>query len=705
MSGMKKGPFLNRELSWLSFNRRVLEEAQDRTVPLLDRLKFLSITGSNLDEFYMVRVGGLLQLERGGVLSEDPAGLSPRQQLEAISREVRRLVRQWERCRVEIEQGLAKAGIVRLNPALARDEQRHHFLRVFERELFPVLSPHAVRSFRQFPLLPGLATGLAVRLGDPERPVRRDRYAVVVIPRALPALIAAPEEGSGYAYALTEDVVKAFIGRLFPGEQVGECRAFRITRNADLSVREDKAGDLLERMRDVLAERAWSGCVRLQVESGCSSLLERMLRKALQVGERETFRMEPPLDLHSFWGLATMPGYEALREPVWAPVLPPVFRRGPSVFALLDRQDILLVHPYDSFDPVQRLVEEAADDPDVLAIKQILYRTSRESPIVAALARAAGKGKHVTAVVELKARFDEARNIEWARRLEQAGVQVVYGVKGLKTHAKVCLVVRREAVGLRRYLHFGTGNYNEITARLYSDVSYLTSREIFGRDASRFFNAVTGWSRRLPYEKVAVAPDGLRRRLMELIEAETVNARRGEEAAITVKVNSLSDPDIILALDRAARAGVRVRLNVRGVCCLKPTRAGGGIEVVRLVDRYLEHARILRFHHGGKPLLFISSADWMTRNLDRRIELLVPIEDAACRERLDEALEIYFRDRCKLRRLEPDGEWRRVEAGEGEKRLRAQAALYEQARALAKEEKARGAEGVFEPERPEAGLP
>jgi polyphosphate kinase len=696
-----RGPFLNRELSWLSFNRRVLEEAQDSSVPLLDRLKFLAITGSNLDEFFMVRVGGLLQLEAVGDAGDDPSGLSPREQLEAIAREVRRLVKETERCRQEIEQGLVKAGIIRVDPARARDDQRLHLSRVFDRELYAVLSPHAIRSFRRVPLLPGLTTILAVRLGEAGRPARRDRFAVVVIPKTLPALIAVPETGSAYAYALVEDVVKAFVGRLFPGERIGECCVFRIARNADLSVREDKAGDLLERMREVLAERAWSGCVRLQLESGTSPLMERLLRKALGVGERETYRMGSPLDLHAFWGLATMPGYEALRETAWPPVLPPVFRREHSLFSVLSRQDVLLVHPYDSFDPVQRLVEEAADDPDVLAIRQILYRTSRESPIVAALARAAGKGKHVTAVVELKARFDEARNMEWARRLEQAGVQVVYGVKGLKTHAKLCMVVRREAGGIRRYLHFGTGNYNEITARLYSDVSYLTSREVYGRDASRFFNAVTGWSRRLPFEKVAASPEGIRRRLLELIEAETVCARRGESAAITAKVNALSDPEIIMALDRAARAGVQIRLNVRGVCCLKPTETGGGIEIVRLVDRYLEHARILRFHHGEKPLLFISSADWMTRNLDRRIELLVPIEDPACRERLNETLETYFRDTCKLRRLTPRGQWERVLPARGEKPVRAQAELYAQARQRAREEKDRSVEGVFEPERPQ----
>jgi polyphosphate kinase len=694
---MARSIFLNRELSWLAFNRRVLEEARDPAVPLLERLKFLAITASNLDEFYMVRVGGLLQLLDEGRPGEDPAGLPPDSQLNAISREVRRMAAETGASLREIEERLRSEGVRRCGLWELDEAQLAHVSRVFDREVFPVLSPLAVWRFREFPLLPGLTVAVAVRLGG-RRAARRDRFAVIPLPRNLPRLVTVPAAG-GQVSVLLEDLVTALLDRLFPDEAVGEHAVFRITRNADLSVQEDQAGDLLAQMREVLTERKQSACVRLQVEDSASPLMVRLLRKALGVRERELFRVPRPLDVSLFSTLAAMPGYDALREPPWPPAAPAAFRKGERVFDTLSRQDVLLVHPYESFDPVVRLIDEAADDPDVLAIKQILYRTSRESPVIGALARAAAKGKHVTALVELKARFDEARNIGWAQALERAGVQVVYGVKNLKTHAKICIVVRREASGVRRYLHFGTGNYNESTARLYSDVSYMTCREGYGRDASRFFNAITGFSGLVPYEHLAAAPKGLRPRLLDLIEAERVSATKKEPAAITIKVNSLSDPVMIKALVRAAKAGVKVRLNVRGVCCLKPGAKGGGIDIVSVVDRYLEHSRILHFHHGGKPLVFISSADWMTRNLDKRIELLVPVEDPACRARLLAFLEGFFRDTAKARRLLPNGSWERVRPTTRGKPYRAQEAWYRTVSAEAKSA-ARAEEPMFEPQRP-----
>ncbi|MFO7535891.1 MAG: polyphosphate kinase 1 [Kiritimatiellia bacterium] len=691
---MARSHFLNRELSWLAFNRRVLEEARDSRVPALERLKFLAIAGSNLDEFFMVRVGGLLHLLATGRKGADPAGFSPGGQLAVIAREVRRMAKEMARTQAELEARLRKEGLRRLAVGELNDKQRAHLARVFEREVFPVISPVAVRRFGEFPLFPGLTTAVAVRLGDPARPARRDRFAVLAIPRNLSRLVVVPED-RGYSIVLLEDLVTAHLDRLFPGEPVGEQAVFRITRDADMSVREDQAGDLLAQMREVLTERKQGACVRLQVETAASPLMVRLLRKALGVEARELYRMPAPLDFSPFATLAAMPGYDALREPAWKPVAPPAFRGGESVFETLARQDVLLVHPYESFGPVVRFIEEAADDPDVLAIKQILYRTSRESPVVAALTRAAAKGKHVTALVELKARFDEARNIGWAQALELAGVRVVYGVKNLKTHAKICIVVRREAAGVRRYLHFGTGNYNEITARLYCDVSYMTCHEAYGRDASRFFNAITGYSRAVSYERLAAAPLGLRDRLVGLIESEAAAAARGEPASIAVKINSLSDPAMIGALVKAAKAGVRVRLNVRGVCCLRPV---AGIEVVSVVDRYLEHARILCFHQGGRRLVFISSADWMTRNMDKRIELLVPVEDPACKARLLDYLETFFRDTRKAYRLGADGSWERAPLrGKG---VRAQEAWYEATRAAAFQAAARVEESLFEPQRP-----
>lgn len=699
---MGKPTVLNREWSWLAFNRRVLEEARDPAVPPLDRLKFLAITASNLDEFFMVRVGGLLHLLEAGSREPDPAGLTPEAQLRTIAREVRRLTAEMAQAQRELEAALARAGIRRLPFRELDEAQAAHVSRVFDRDLFPVLSPVAVRRFCDLPRLPGLAVAVAVRLGDPTRPSRRDRFALVALPAHLPRLIAVPA-AAGYAGVLLEEVVTAHLDRLFPGEPMAEHAVFRIARDADMSVREDEAGDLLARMRDVLRERKQGACVRLQVEAGSSPLMVRLLRKALEVLPRETYRQPAPLDLSLFATLAAMPGYAALRERPWNPVAPAAFRAGEPVFETLARQDVLLIHPYESFDPVVRFVEEAADDPGVLAIKQILYRTSRESPIVAALARAAANGKTVLALVELKARFDEARNIRWAQTLERAGVQVVYGVRYLKTHAKVCLVVRREAAGVRRYLHFGTGNYNEISARQYTDVSYLTCREIYGQDASRFFNAITGYSRLMPFERLAASPAGLRGRLTALIEAETVCAARGEPAAILAKMNALSDPAVIAALVRAARAGVRVRLNVRGVCCLRPSARGGGIEVVRVVDRFLEHARILCFHQGGKKLTFLSSADWMTRNLDKRVELLVPVEESACKAKLLAYLESFFKDTVKATRLGADGGWSRVRPPARGKPYRAQEAWYETMRAEAQQAAARTNAPLFEPHRPAGG--
>jgi polyphosphate kinase len=693
---MGRSLFLNRELSWLAFNRRVLEEARDASVPLLDRLKFLAITATNLDEFYQVRVGGLLQLLADGMAGKDPAGLTPAAQLQAVSREVRRMTAETGLCLRELEKKLRPEGLRRLAMEELSEEQLAHLARVFDRDIFPVLSPQAVGSFDAFPLLPGLSTAVAVRLGG-RHPARRDRFAVVALPRNLPRLVAVPVE-RGYSGVLLEDLVASRLEWLFPGEAIGEHAVFRLTRNADMSVQEDQAGDLLAQMREVLTERKQSACVRLQVEASASLLMVRLLRKAVGVAERELFKAPAPLDLSLYMTLAAMPGYDGLREAPWKPVAPAAFPKTGSIFATLEKRDVLMVHPYESFDAVVRLVEEAADDPDVLAIKQILYRTSRESPIIAALARAAGKGKHVTVLVELKARFDEARNIGWAQALETAGVQVIYGVKNLKTHAKVCIVVRREAAGVRRYLHFGTGNYNEITARTYADVSLMTCHEAFGRDASRFFNAITGYSRSVPYEHLAAAPMGLRARLLDLIEAEKASAARGDPAGITVKVNALQDPGMIRALADAAKEGVKVRLNVRGVCCLRPGGKGEEIEVVSVVDRYLEHARIMAFQNGGRPRVFVSSADWMTRNLDKRIELLVPVEDPACRGRLMAYLETFFKDTAKARRLQSDGTWERARAAKGKEAFRAQEAWYRTVAAEAKT--ARAEEPLFEPHRP-----
>jgi polyphosphate kinase len=459
---------------------------------------------------------------------------------------------------------------------------------------------------------------------------------------------------------------------------VAHSLVFRITRNADLSLRDDISHDLLAEIEDVLDDRKLGACVRVEVSSQSDGETVAFLKKVLGVEECDIYAPPGPLDLASFMRLTDLEGFENLKYEPWPPRISPDVDLGAGMFNVISGKDVLLVHPYDSFEPVVRLVEEAADDPDVLAIKQTLYRTSRNSPIVAALERAAERGKYVTAVIELRARFDEARNIEWARNLERAGVQVIYGVKGLKTHAKICIIVRREPHGIVRYVHFGTGNYNEITARLYSDVSLMTCNEEFGADAIAFFNAITGFSMPQRFRKIDAAPLGLRERIVEMIDAETERQKHGQKARIIAKLNSLVDPDIIDALYRASAAGVEIKLNIRGICCLKPgdPDLSKNITVVSLIDRFLEHARILYFHHGGDKRLFISSADWMPRNLDRRVELLVPVEDATLKQRLLTTLKTYFKDNVKARRLLTDGRYERIRPSGKRTAVRAQEVLY-----------------------------
>ena len=672
--------FFNRELSWLEFNQRVLDEALDDSLPLLERLKFLAITASNLDEFFMVRVGGLQVLVEQGITAADPSGMSPSEQLAAISRRTQEMVRTQHACFRDLEAKLAEAGIRRVPGNALTERQAKAIEQVFDSEIYSVLTPRAVRPDEPFPLLVNHTLHVCVKLKGDAASEGQPRFAIVPLGRALPRFFTLGAE-RGYSYTLLEDVVGTFVGRFFPGEQVLGHAAFRISRNADFSLRDDLAADLLAGMENILSARKRGDCVRLEIEPAADNQMLAFLTEALQV-DPDFIYVAAPIDLAACMQLTDLKGFDALKYESWPPQQSPDVEPSESMFQTLARRDVLLVHPYQSFDPVVRLVEEAAVDPDVLAIKQILYRTSRTSPIVAALARAAQRGKYVTAIVELKARFDEARNIEWARNLEEHGVQVIYGVKGLKTHAKVCIIVRREPHGIVRYVHFGTGNYNESTARLYSDVSLLTANEELGADAVTFFNTITGYSQPQRYRKIEAAPTGLRPRLLELIESETHRKQQGLAARIDAKVNSLVDPEIIQALYAASQAGVPVRLNVRGVSCLRPgvTGLSENISVVSIVDRYLEHARIMRFHHGGDDLVFISSADWMPRNLDRRIELLVPVEDPPLKQRLVETLETYFEDNVKARHLHSDGSYARPKLPRGtRRRRRSQELLYEEA--------------------------
>jgi polyphosphate kinase len=692
--------YFNRELSWLEFNQRVLEEALDPTVPLLERVKFLAITASNLDEFFRVRVGSLELMAVHGRSKPDPSGMTPGQQLEAIGARVRRMTADQYACYLQdLEPQLTAAGIRRVRPDDLTKTQKRLARQVFENEIYSILTPMAVTSADDFPLLPNQMLNVCVRLNAPEGATDEGpRFAILPLGPTAPRFISLPGD-NGYSYLLLEDLASMFAERFFVGEAIAECVPFRVTRNADISVREDAASDLLAGMEEVLDERRHADCVRLEIDESASPMLLNFLRSALGIDKAEAFLLPGPLDLAAWSTLSDRLGFDHLKYEPWPPQRSPLLAAGRSMFETITAQDVLLYHPYDSFEPVQRLVEEAAVDPEVLAIKQILYRTSRDSPIVAALQRAAENGKHVTVVVELKARFDEARNIAWARRLEQAGAQVIYGVKGLKTHAKACLIVRREPHGIQRYVHFGTGNYNEATARVYSDASLFTVDGDLGSDVVAFFNAVSGYSQPQKYRKLEAAPIGLRDRLLEMIRTETDRARDRQPARIMAKVNALLDTQLIDALYEASQEGVEIRLNVRGICCLRPGVPGlsENIEVVSIVDRFLEHARIMYFHHGGDGRVFVSSADWMPRNLDRRIELLVPIEDAHCRQRLTHILETCFADNVKARRLRGDGTHERATAA-GEV-VRAQERLFDEVRAAVKQAEQQRAT-VFEPHLP-----
>lgn len=738
--------FFNRELSWLEFNQRVLDEASDASIPLLERLKFLAITASNLDEFTMVRVGSLQLLEAEGDSRPDPVGLTTSQQLKAIGERMQSFLTEQYRCLLsDLEPALAAAGMRRVPSNELTDRQVHHIQVIFEQEIFPILTPIAVvpraadgntatevnedESPRKskgakkknsaakagetqaeaagptfpgdvptFPLLINQSMNMCVRLA-PEEGSSLPRFAIVPFGRNRQRFITLPAE-SGFSYILLEDIVSLFMAKLFPGETIEESVAFRITRNADLELQEDQASDLLSKMQEIVNARRQSACVRLELADHASPQLREFLQTAVEVSDRWVFSAPGPVDLAAFFRLSDSQGFDELRYESWPPKQSPQILPSETLFEAISRRDVLLFHPYESFDSVVRFVEEAADDPDVLAIKQTLYRTSAKSPIIAALKRAAQKGKYVTAVVELKARFDEQRNIEWARDLERADVQVVYGVKGLKTHAKVCLIVRREPQGIQRYAHFGTGNYNEITARIYSDASLMTCSEDLGADATSFFNAITGYSQPQGFRQIQMAPIGLREKLLEMIEAEIDHKRHKQKALIIIKLNALVDQKMIEALYAASAAGVRIRLCIRGVCCLRPGVPGlsENITVTGVIDRYLEHARILYFYHGGDERIFISSADWMPRNLDRRVELLVPVEDKVCRRNLIAILKTMLSDNVKARRLLPDGRYEAVRSSNSAEAVRSQEALYRRTCETI-EDASRAALATFEPHR------
>ncbi len=671
--------FLNRELSWLEFNRRVLEEAEDETNPLLERLKFAVIVASNLDEFFMVRVAALKNALAEGDIAPDLAGLTPLQQLERISGSAHAMVDElYATLHEGVLAGLAPRGLRLVSPAELEPSVRASVGRYHRDEVLPALTPLAIDASRPFPMLAGLSLNLAVLLA-PAGGEEGERLAVVQVPGRLPRLVR-PTGSEGMVYVLLEDVIRAEIGALFPGQEIRDVAAFRVARDSELDLDDEGGSDFLQVIQEELKNRRRSGIVRLEVEDSVSEPLLSLLSTLLAVGPEDTYRVRGPVDIRPLLQLVDLPPLEDLRDTPLKPQ-PTVTVAGTELFELLDERDVMLHHPYDSFDPVVSLVSSAAADPDVLAIKLTLYRTSGRSPIVRALARAAENGKQVTVLVELLARFDEESNIRWARRLEEAGCHVIYGIRGYKTHSKICLVVRRGRQGIRRYVHLGTGNYNDRTARLYTDFGLMTTDPELGEDASSFFNALTGYSDPPRMKKLVMAPTQLRERVLRLIDRERERAEGGQAGEIQAKMNSLVDEEIIRALYAAAGAGVRIRLNVRGICGLRPGVPGlsESIEVVSIVDRFLEHSRIFCFHNGGDEEVYLSSADWMPRNLDRRIELLFPVESPEGRLKVLRALEAAFRDDVKARVLQSDGRYRRRPRWPGEPPFRSQIELHREA--------------------------
>lgn len=670
--------YFNRELSWLSFNRRVLEEAADPEQPLLERLKFLAIFSANLDEFIMIRYAGLKEQRAAGVERPSFDGMTPAQQLSAIAETLHPMVDEHRRLlREEVLPGLARHGLVLRQVAGLDAGAADAVARFWRDELFPVLTPLAVDAGHPFPRLPNLSFSLLAEVVDEEDGGLLT--AVVQVPSVLPRFLRLP--GDGYAFVLLEDIIRQRVDELFPGHRVEALHGFRITRDADIEIAMDEADDLLQVVQDEVRRRRWGDVVRLEVAKDMPRAWVERLRRNLRLEPQDVYRIPNHLNVADFLELAALPIPE-LRDPPYVPRMPRELLRADSAFEAVRRRDVLLHHPYHSFDAVLEMLEEAADDPNVLAIKQTLYRVGQRSPVVAALARAAGNGKLVTALVELKARFDEENNIVWARELERAGVHVVYGFLGLKTHAKVMLVVRREREGeagpseIRRYVHLATGNYNPASAAVYTDLGLLSCDPDLGADVSELFNVLTGYSKQRSWRKLWVAPQTLRPRLLEAIEAEAEHAKAGRPAGILAKMNALVDPEVIRALYRASQAGVEIDLVVRGVCCLRPGLEGVSerIRVRSIVGRFLEHARVAYFEAGGEGRLYLGSADWMQRNFDGRVEAVFPVEDPRLRRQVLELLQLELRDNVKARELMPDGSYQPVRRRSGQRRLDSQAA-------------------------------
>jgi polyphosphate kinase len=674
--------FLNRELSWLKFNTRVLQEAEDEAKPLLERLKFIAITSSNLDEFFMIRVAGLKHQLDNGINKQDLAGLTVKEQLREITAAAHDQVKaQYRYLRTllnELELRCVYFNDVNTLPLKARDWVEDYFMHT----IYPVLTPMAVDASHPFPFLANRSLNLAVTLHGGRN---ETKTAVVQVPGVLPRIVEIPGYAKRRRFVLLEDIIKTYCDRLFHGYSIKAIAAFRITRNADLSIDEEEAEDLLKEVEKSLRQRKRGQAVRLEIAKAANHSLRQFLTEALNITEEDVYEIAGPIDATCFFKFAELPGFDHLRyEPIVAQT-PADLVGTEDLFDAIRERDILLHHPYESFEPVIEFIQRAAEDPCVLAIKQTLYRVGGNSPIVKALAQAAENGKQVTVLVELKARFDEENNILWARRLEEAGAHVIYGLVGLKTHAKVALVVRQEDSGIKRYVHMATGNYNSSTAKIYTDFGLFTANDQFGADASGFFNVLSGYSDPPVWNKIVVAPLGLRQKLKEIIDREIEAAENRKPAYIIAKMNALIDRDIISKLYEASSKGVKIDLIVRGICGLRPgiPEVSDNITVRSIVGRFLEHSRILYVANGGDPRAYLSSADWMPRNLNERVELLFPVEDAGHVAKLKYALDLMLRDNQKAHVMRRDGAYRRVDKRGGV--VNSQEEFYQAARAAAEQ--------------------
>ncbi|MBR1524576.1 MAG: RNA degradosome polyphosphate kinase [Lachnospiraceae bacterium] len=691
--------YINRELSWMQFDERILEEARDTSLPLFERLKFLAITASNLDEFFMIRIASLKDMKNAGYKKPDIAGMTPKMQLNALSEVTHDFVSgQYSTFSRMLLPKLMDEGLrfVKHHEDLS-EEEKAFVDAYFKENVYPVLTPMAVDSSRPFPLVRNKTLNIGALVRTEENDIE---FAMVQVPSGLPRIIELPKGTDGTrSVILLEEIIERNIGGLFLSYNVICAHPFRVMRNADFTIDEDEADDLLSEIEKQLKKRQRGVAIRLECESGIDKRLLAILEDELKVKDNDLYFINGPLDLTFLMKLYGLPGFDRLKEKKYEPQFPKYMEPDVSIFDQIKDHDILLWHPYESFTPVVRFIQEAARDEDTLAIKQTLYRVSGDSPIIKALAQAAENGKQVTVLVELKARFDEENNIIWAKMLEKAGCHVIYGLKGLKTHSKITLVVRREEDGLRRYVHLGTGNYNDSTAKQYTDIGFLTCAEPYGEDATAVFNMLSGYSEPAIWNKLSLAPLWLKDRFLYLIHRETEHAKNGRDAHIIAKVNSLCDIDIIEALYNASNAGVRIDLIVRGICCLRTGVPGvsENITVRSIVGTYLEHARIFWFLNEGKEEIYCASADWMPRNLERRVEILFPIENPKLVDDLKHILQIQLADNTKARLMTDDGIYIRITPGRNQK-VGAQKTFMKESQTVAGSREARKNERVFVPE-------